>query len=220
MRDLVKKMEADTGQKLDWCAIEHKNTAHGHVHLLVRGTAQDGQPTQLSQHYLRTELQAYSQELATDALGWRSAREAQAGRMKLATTLNKTSLDTELNRITARRSRHVDLSRAADDTLTGAVPPPLRHLSQSEMEKTYGKETYLDAVTVATRTQESDLLERRYSEIGRYASSQTLPQMRDLPEVQLDGDRSGFSGILPGGRGSEVRDGTGPALQPSAFGSG
>jgi type IV secretory pathway VirD2 relaxase len=59
---LVSRIEQDTGQQLAWCAIEHHNTKHDHVHLLVRGTARGGAPLRLSSAYLRTELQAFAAE--------------------------------------------------------------------------------------------------------------------------------------------------------------
>jgi hypothetical protein len=112
VRALVEKMEKDSGQQLDWCAIDHHNTSHSHVHLLVCGHAKEGEPLSVSDTYIRTELQAYSRELATDALGYRSEKQIQLGFDRLAGTINKTSLDTELVRIFGKRDRLVDLGRA------------------------------------------------------------------------------------------------------------
>src|SRR5690606_14878426 len=36
-RDLVGQMEKDLGTRLDWVAVDHWNTEHPHVHLIVRG---------------------------------------------------------------------------------------------------------------------------------------------------------------------------------------
>ncbi len=41
-RDLMATAERDLGTKLDWVAVEHHNTEHPHVHVLVRGRADDG----------------------------------------------------------------------------------------------------------------------------------------------------------------------------------
>ena len=41
-RDLMAQMETDLGTRLDWIAIDHWNTDNPHVHLLVRGVAEDG----------------------------------------------------------------------------------------------------------------------------------------------------------------------------------
>ena len=36
-RELVGQMEKDLGIKLDWVAVDHWNTQHPHVHIIVRG---------------------------------------------------------------------------------------------------------------------------------------------------------------------------------------
>ena len=41
-RDLMTTAEQDLGTRLEWVAVEHHNTEHPHVHVLVRGRADDG----------------------------------------------------------------------------------------------------------------------------------------------------------------------------------
>jgi len=36
-RDLMAKMEEDLGTTLDWVAVDHHDTGHPHVHVVVRG---------------------------------------------------------------------------------------------------------------------------------------------------------------------------------------
>lgn len=47
-RDLVARMEGDFGARLDWVAVDHWNTGHPHVHLIVRGRTDDGQDLVIS----------------------------------------------------------------------------------------------------------------------------------------------------------------------------
>ncbi|AWX92342.1 hypothetical protein DPM13_01190 [Paracoccus mutanolyticus] len=47
-RDFMKQVEADLGTKLDWVAVNHYNTGHPHVHLIVRGVRDDGQDLAIS----------------------------------------------------------------------------------------------------------------------------------------------------------------------------
>ena len=42
-RELMKDAERDLGTGLDWVAVDHWNTDNPHVHVLVRGRADDGQ---------------------------------------------------------------------------------------------------------------------------------------------------------------------------------
>jgi len=36
-RDLMSKLEGDLGTKLDWVAVNHFNTGHPHVHVIING---------------------------------------------------------------------------------------------------------------------------------------------------------------------------------------
>jgi type IV secretory pathway VirD2 relaxase len=40
-RELVADMERDLGTKLDWIGVDHYNTDNRHLHILVRGKADD-----------------------------------------------------------------------------------------------------------------------------------------------------------------------------------
>ena len=52
-RDLLADTERDLGTKLDWIAAEHWNTDDPHVHILIRGKAEDGRDlVQLRLQYL------------------------------------------------------------------------------------------------------------------------------------------------------------------------
>jgi hypothetical protein len=42
-RDLMSQVEKDLGTKLDWVAVDHWNTEHPHVHIIIRGRTDDGQ---------------------------------------------------------------------------------------------------------------------------------------------------------------------------------
>lgn len=41
-RELMDQASRDLGTRLDWVAIDHWNTEHPHIHILVRGRADDG----------------------------------------------------------------------------------------------------------------------------------------------------------------------------------
>ena len=40
-RDLMGQMEKDLGTRLDWAAVDHWNTEHPHIHIIVRGPRLD-----------------------------------------------------------------------------------------------------------------------------------------------------------------------------------
>src|SRR5205807_901661 len=55
-RALVAQMERDLDTPLEWAAIDHHNTGHPHVHLLVRGRDADGRPLEIAPTYIKTGL--------------------------------------------------------------------------------------------------------------------------------------------------------------------
>ena len=97
-RALVVQMERDLGTPLEWAAIDHYNTGHPHVHLLVRGRDGDGRPLEIAPAYIRTGLGARSEELATNVLGFRSEREHLAARGQTVERMRFTDIDRELLR--------------------------------------------------------------------------------------------------------------------------
>ncbi|GGA43676.1 relaxase/mobilization nuclease domain-containing protein [Pelagibacterium lentulum] len=71
-RDLVGQMEKDLGTRLDWVAVDHWNTAHPHVHLIVRGMRDDGQDLVISRDYIKEGMRDRARDLITLELGPRT----------------------------------------------------------------------------------------------------------------------------------------------------
>ena len=51
-RALLTGMEQDLGTRLEWVAIDHHNTDHPHLHILVRGRDDQGRPLTLDPTYM------------------------------------------------------------------------------------------------------------------------------------------------------------------------
>jgi type IV secretory pathway VirD2 relaxase len=68
---LLGRMEADLDTRLDWVAVNHHDTDHPHVHLIIRGVDEDGQRLYIRNDYLRDGIRFQAQDLATRELGWR-----------------------------------------------------------------------------------------------------------------------------------------------------
>jgi len=71
-RSVLNAMERDLGTRLEWVAVDHRNTAHPHVHVAIRGRDEAGRPLLLDREYVKHGLRARSRELATQALGYRT----------------------------------------------------------------------------------------------------------------------------------------------------
>jgi type IV secretory pathway VirD2 relaxase len=77
-RDLMSQLERDLGSKLDWVAVDHWNTDNPHVHILVRGVADDGRDLVISRDYMSRGLRERAKEIVTRELGPRTELEIAA----------------------------------------------------------------------------------------------------------------------------------------------
>ena len=75
-RQLLERMEEDLGTELQWVAVEHHNTEHSHVHVVVRGVRGDGQSLRLSRDYVQQGIRSTAQDLCTRQLGYRTQHDA------------------------------------------------------------------------------------------------------------------------------------------------
>ena len=77
-RELITDAERDLGTRLDWIAVDHWNTDNPHVHVLVRGRADDGQDLVISRDYISRGFRSRAEERATLELGPRTDREIRS----------------------------------------------------------------------------------------------------------------------------------------------
>ena len=92
-RELMADAERDLGTKLDWIAVDHWNTDNPHIHVLVRGRADDGQDLVISRDYISRGFRARAEERVTLELGPRSEQEIQSALKKEVEGERWTGLD-------------------------------------------------------------------------------------------------------------------------------
>ena len=97
-RELMGQMEKDLGTKLDWVGVDHWNTEHPHVHVIVRGRADDGQDLVISRDYIKEGMRARAQDLITQELGPRTDHEIRRSLERQIDTERWTQLDRQLAR--------------------------------------------------------------------------------------------------------------------------
>ncbi|HEF5875675.1 TPA: relaxase/mobilization nuclease and DUF3363 domain-containing protein [Burkholderia cenocepacia] len=68
-RDLMSQVETDLGTRLDWVAVNHHNTGHPHVHVIVRGVDELGENLIINGDYLANGMRERASDLATLELG-------------------------------------------------------------------------------------------------------------------------------------------------------
>ena len=84
-RELMTDVARDLGTKLDLIAVDHWNTDNPHIHVLIRGRAEDGQDLVISRDYISRGFRDRAAERVTLELGPRSEREIRTpckGRLK------------------------------------------------------------------------------------------------------------------------------------------
>ena len=122
-RELMVDAEHDLGTRLDWVAVDHWNTDNPHVHVLVRGRADDGQDLVISRDYMSRGFRGRAEERVSLELGPRTEREISAALQKEVEAERWTGLDRALRGIADEAGGIVDLRPAA----TGP-DPELRRL--------------------------------------------------------------------------------------------
>ena len=127
-RELMDQASRDLGTRLDWVAVDHWNTEHPHIHILVRGRADDGSDLVISRDYIGSGLRARAGDLVTRELGPRSELEVRRGLEAEVTAERWTRLDRSLAREAGRAEGVVDLRPDRD-----ARGDPLREIRIGRM---------------------------------------------------------------------------------------
>jgi len=108
-RELMADMERDLGTRLDWVGIDHWNTEHPHLHIIVRGVAADGANLVISRNYMRDRASG----ILTQTLGPRTDIDVRRTIERQIEAERWTQLDRQLLR-DANRLGVVDLAPRAD----------------------------------------------------------------------------------------------------------
>lgn len=108
-RELLTDMEMDLGTRLDWVAVDHWNTDNPHIHILVRGKADDGRDLVIDKDYIREGMRGRAEERVTMELGPRSEREIDRALAREVDADRWTSLDRRLQRMADDLNGVIDL---------------------------------------------------------------------------------------------------------------
>lgn len=122
-RELVADMERDLGTRLDWVAVDHWNTDNPHVHLLIRGRADDGEDLVISREYISRGIRDRAAERITLEFGPRTEQQIQTALEREVDAERWTSLDRALRDISDESGGVADLRPGPN-----AEDPELRHL--------------------------------------------------------------------------------------------
>jgi type IV secretory pathway VirD2 relaxase len=97
-RDLASQMEKDLDTKLDWAGVAHWNTAHPHIHLIVRGVRDDGENLVIARDYIKQGMRDRARDLITQELGIRNDQDIRHELERQIASERWTKLDRQLMR--------------------------------------------------------------------------------------------------------------------------
>ncbi|MGH0223167.1 relaxase/mobilization nuclease domain-containing protein [Sinorhizobium meliloti] len=112
-RELVGQMEKDLATRLDWVAVDHWNTEHPHVHLIVRGVRDDGENLVIARDYIKEGMRDRARDLITQELGPRTDQDIRRTIERQVESERWTNLDRQLAR-DASRTGIIDLAPQTD----------------------------------------------------------------------------------------------------------
>lgn len=125
-RQLMERAERALGTRLDWVAVDHWNTDNPHVHVLVRGVADDGRDLVINPEFLKHGFRELAEGLVSLELGPRTEAEIAASLDREMIADRWTQLDRRLRDL-VDETGGLDLRpdterpRTADMRLTGRV---------------------------------------------------------------------------------------------------
>ncbi len=108
-RALMEDAARDLGTRLEWVAVDHRNTEHPHVHILVRGRDEAGDNLVIGRDYIARGFRARAGSLVTQELGPRSELDVRRALDAEVGAERWTRLDRVLGREAARADNMVDL---------------------------------------------------------------------------------------------------------------
>ena len=114
-RELMQDVERDLGTTLDWVAVDHWNTDNPHIHVLIRGRADDGQDLVISRDYISRGFRDRAAERVTVELGPRSEHEIRTALEKEVEAERWTSLDRALRYVADNGGGVADLRPGGED---------------------------------------------------------------------------------------------------------
>jgi len=132
-RDLMTRMEADLGTRLDWVAVNHFNTAHPHVHVVINGRDDQGKDLVIDGGYITHGLRERASEVVTLDLGPVSEIEQ---RRKLETEIDRdrfTRIDRAL--LAQATENHLDMRPGIETPTSDLVDRRLRLSRLAKLER-------------------------------------------------------------------------------------
>jgi len=177
-RDLLARMEADLGTRLEWVATAHYNTEHPHVHVALRGITDRNHPLRLDRSYIQHGIRAHAENLTTRQIGYRTVLDAESAERREIQQTRFTSLDRVLNRSnTAPQSNKdqpgrfaVDFRKLPANSRQHHLKARLLFLEKLDLAKSIGSNRWLIRSDFQTILQAMQSATDRQRTLARYST--------------------------------------------------
>lgn len=139
-RELMAQAEKDLGTKLEWVGVDHWNTDNPHVHVIMRGRADDGHDLVIDRDYIKSGLRDRAQDLVTLELGQRTDLDIRRSLDRQIEADRWTQLDRQLVR-DANEQGIIDVAPSPDkqpDEYSIQNVGRLRHLEHLGLAENVG----------------------------------------------------------------------------------
>jgi type IV secretory pathway VirD2 relaxase len=186
------RVERDLGRKLEWAAVNHRDTDHPHAHIILRGVDRDGCEVRLDRSYISNGLRWRAQEIATEELGPRPERDILRGYAKEVTQERFTSLDRELERRMQNNRVQVRTRASPGRIDESTLLARLEHLEQQRLAERLSSTEWILADGWQQRLRElgsrGDIIKQMHAAIsGDPARYHILRPGQALPTEATDG---------------------------------
>jgi len=172
-RDLMDQASRDLGADLDWAAIDHWDTEHPHIHVLVRGRDDHGKDLVIARDYIAHGMRARASDLISLELGPRTHLEVQTALDRQVDQERWTKLDRLIAGETADTNGVVDLRLFPGekrDALATAKLGRLRTLERLGLAKPLGPAQWTLAHDAEPRLralgERNDIIKRMHRELA------------------------------------------------------
>jgi type IV secretory pathway VirD2 relaxase len=145
-RGLLADMERDLGSRLDWIAVNHYDSDQPHVHVLVRGKAEDGRDLVICRDYIERSMRRRAEAIVAAELGPKRDADLRAALEREADAEYWTRLDAVIRRY-AEAGGVIDLQPASagehDQQAHRLMMARLRHLERMGLAQAAGQNQWV-----------------------------------------------------------------------------
>lgn len=176
-KQVMRRVEEQTGMQLEWVGVVHNNTDHPHAHVAIRGVTRDGKDVHFDRDFIKSGFRAEAQHAATDTLGYRTKQQIEQAMMREMTQSRYTSLDRMIERAATK-----DSSSATLHVRVGS--PEFKQVTRGDLARLFALERrmyHLEDIGLARR-------------VGDKAWELPADYDRTLRALQLAGDKQKMLG--------------------------